>query len=212
MKRMESGREGEVKERARSRRALKGVSPAPLPVPSIPRRIPLSLSLSGPASTRACWNPARAMAAPPRCARRLLPRLSIGVLVLLLLALSAHAAHHHPGREFRPGDFLPSARRMQYHGVRRKRGEEGGRTCARRVSQPALTHPLPLHSGPHALGRPPRPALPPLPGRRRGEENKREREGERTHTCALHSLTRSLHSILNSSPSLSPPPPTVPPL
>jgi hypothetical protein len=56
--------------------------------------------------------PARAAAAAPTPTARPIAAL---LLLLCLPALAAAAAH--VGREFRPGDFLPSARRMQYHGV-----------------------------------------------------------------------------------------------
>jgi hypothetical protein len=57
--------------------------------------------------------------------RVLLPRPSIAcsslaalAAVLLLSSPFTASAAAYPGREFRPGDFLPSARRVQYHGVR----------------------------------------------------------------------------------------------
>ena len=99
-------------------------------------------------------------------------RASIAVLALLSILPAPAAAAHHPGREFRVGDFLPAARRMQYHGVRGRRERRGERAGFGARSPPNLdpacffSSPISsLPTGPHPLGRPPGPPLPPLPGR-----------------------------------------------
>lgn len=60
--------------------------------------------------------------APQR--QRLLQRLALRVVALLLLAVASCR-----GSEFLEGDFIPAARRAQFHGVRRCRCRHADACC-----------------------------------------------------------------------------------